>query len=120
MKTDTKEEFRQLLKASGWSQAEASRQLRMTPSALSQIVRRNSPVHPSAVSLRLFKLLVWHEKPDALQASIMHEDMPGLSQTERQMIRKLRQHSPKEQRKFLRTFVNLLDLAGPPKRKKGK
>jgi hypothetical protein len=55
---DLKREFRELLETSGWSQAEAARQLGMTPSALSQIVRENSPVKPSAVTLRLFKLLL--------------------------------------------------------------
>jgi len=65
---DLKEEFRALLRASGWSQAEAARQLCMTPSALSQIVRENSPVKPSQVTLRLFKLLLLKENPDVLSA----------------------------------------------------
>ena len=59
---DPKREFRKLLRASGWSQAEAARQLGMTPSALSQIVRDNSPVRPSPVTLRLFQLLLLREK----------------------------------------------------------
>jgi transcriptional regulator with XRE-family HTH domain len=58
---DPKQEFRRLLRASGWSQAEAARQLGMTPSALSQIVRDNSPVRPSPVTLRLFQLLLARE-----------------------------------------------------------
>ena len=64
---DPKQEFRSLLKLSGWSQAEAARQLAMTPSALSQIVRDNSPVRPSPVTLRLFQLLLWREKQEGVR-----------------------------------------------------
>jgi transcriptional regulator with XRE-family HTH domain len=64
---DPKEVFRKLLRASGWSQAEAARQLGMSPSALSQIVRDNSPVRPSPVTLRLFQLLLWREKPAGMR-----------------------------------------------------
>ena len=65
--TDPKEVFRKLLRASGWSQAEAARQLGMSPSALSQIVRDNSPVRPSPVTLRLFQLLLWRDKPAGMR-----------------------------------------------------
>ena len=118
---DPKDEFRRLLALSGWSQAEASRQLCMTPSALSQIIRHNSPVRPSTVSLRLFKLLVWREKPDVLQATMEREEMPGLDLPEQALIRRLRGLSPEAKRKVLRTFMSMIDLtAGPEVKVAGK
>src|ERR1700689_5444302 len=83
---DLKQEFRDLLEISGWSQAEAARQLGMTPSALSQIVRENSPVKPSAVTLRLFKLLLWREKPAALRSMVRRSMPAGAEQWERDLI----------------------------------
>jgi transcriptional regulator with XRE-family HTH domain len=87
---DLKQEFRELLEESGWSQAEASRQLGMTPSALSQIVRSNSPVRPSAVTLRLFRLLLIREKPDSPQVRKSHR-MAFPEQWERDLVEELRE-----------------------------
>jgi len=58
MEQNLKQEARDLLDASKWTQAEAARQLGMTPSAFSQIIRTNSPVNPSRVTLKFFRLLV--------------------------------------------------------------
>jgi transcriptional regulator with XRE-family HTH domain len=110
MDTDTKQEFRELLAESGWSQAEASRQLGMTPSALSQIVRDNSPVRPSAVTLRLFRLLLLRENPNSAQAKKTHR-MAFPEQWERDLVEELRQIPPMVREPLVRGFRALVRTA---------
>ena len=104
---DLKQEFRDLLQASCWSQAEAARQLGMTPSALSQIVRPNSTVKPSPVTLRLFKLLLLTQKPETLTP--MHDRRVELTEKwEIDLILALRALPPATRElglKVLGTFV---------------
>jgi transcriptional regulator with XRE-family HTH domain len=99
---DLKQEFRDLLRASGWSQAEASRQLAMTPSALSQIVRHNSPVRPSPVTLRLFQLLLWREKPEAMREAARRKAPTASAPWEREVIQQLRGIPPRTRDSILR------------------
>ncbi|MDB6059479.1 MAG: hypothetical protein JWO95_3323 [Verrucomicrobiales bacterium] len=108
--TDTKQEFRELLAESKWSQAEASRQLGMTPSALSQIVRDNSPVRPSAVTLRLFKLLLLRENPDSATARKTHR-MAFPEQWERDLVEELREVPPMVREPLVRGFRALVRTA---------
>lgn len=110
MDTDTKQEFRELLAESGWSQAEASRQLGMTPSALSQIVRDNSPVRPSAVTLRLFRLLLLRENPNSAQAKKTHR-MAFPEQWERDLVEELREIPPMVREPLVRGFRALVRTA---------
>jgi transcriptional regulator with XRE-family HTH domain len=107
---DPKQEFRELLEASGWTQAEASRQLSMTPSALSQIVRHNSPVRPSPVTLRLFKLLLIREKPESVQARRTHR-MAFPEQWERDLVEELRELPVPVREPLVRAFRNLIRAA---------
>ncbi|MGZ4987305.1 MAG: helix-turn-helix domain-containing protein [Limisphaerales bacterium] len=107
---DPKQEFRELLAASGWSQAEASRQLGMTPSALSQIVRENSPVRPSAVTLRLFKLLLLRDNPDSVQARRTHR-MAFPEQWERDLVEELREIPAMVREPLVRGFRALVRAA---------
>jgi transcriptional regulator with XRE-family HTH domain len=93
---ELKQEFRELLQASGWSQAEAARQLAMTPSALSQIVRENSPVRPSLVTLRLFGLLLWRKKPGAAQRMTRRQRERRAEKWEQDLIRALRRIPPQD------------------------
>ncbi|MGD0410871.1 MAG: helix-turn-helix domain-containing protein [Verrucomicrobiota bacterium] len=108
---DLKQEFRDLLRASGWSQAEAARQLAMTPSALSQIVRRNSPVRPSPVTLRLFRLLLWREKPEALREAARRKAPPASEPWEQEAVRALRAVPPKARPSVLRRLRALVASA---------
>jgi transcriptional regulator with XRE-family HTH domain len=108
---DLKKEFRDLLQASGWSQAEAARQLAMTPSALSQIVRENSPVRPSPVTLRLFGLLLWRKKPGAGGCLMRRRrQVPG-EKWEQILIRALRRLSPKTRRPVLSVLYAMIEAA---------
>ncbi len=106
---DLKQEFRDLLLASGWTQAEAARQLAMTPSALSQIVRRNSPVRPSPVTLRLFQLLLWREKPEALREAARRKAPSPAEPWEQEVIRELRGVPPKTRQAVLRRLQRLIE-----------
>lgn len=108
--TDPKQEFRELLAESGWSQAEASRQLGMTPSALSQIVRDNSPVRPSAVTMRLFRLLLIREKPDSPQIKKSHR-LAFPDQWERDMVEELREIPPSVREPLVKGFRGLVRAA---------
>lgn len=64
---DLSVEFMRLLRSSGWSKAEAARQLDVTPSLISQYA--NGVTRPSPQMLRLFKLVLATENPSALQAT---------------------------------------------------
>ena len=108
---DLKQEFRDLLRAAGWSQAEAARQLAMTPSALSQIVRENSPVRPSPVTLRLFQLLLWREKPEALREVARRKALSAAEPWEQEVIRDLRGVPPKTRQSLLRRLRGLIAAA---------
>jgi len=108
---DLKKEFRELLSASGWSQAEAARQLAMSPSALSQIVRRNSPVRPSPVTLRLFQLLLWREKPEALRGLAAGALPSGAEPWEQDVVQALRKIPPKARGGVLRRIFALIEAA---------
>jgi len=108
---DLKQEFRDLLRAAGWSQAEAARQLAMTPSALSQIVRQNSPVRPSPVTLRLFQLLLWREKPEALRAMASRKALSAAEPWEQEVIRDLRGVPPKTRQSILWQLQRLIEAA---------
>jgi transcriptional regulator with XRE-family HTH domain len=108
---DLKQEFRELLQASGWSQAEAARQLAMTPSALSQIVRENSPVRPSLVTLRLFGLLLWRKKPGAARRMARRQQKMRAEKWEQDLIRALRRISPNTRQPILSVLYAMIEAA---------
>ena len=105
---DLKQQFRDLLQASGWSQAEAARQLAMSPSALSQIVRRNSPVRPSPVTLRLFKLLLWRERPEAMREAAGDTTPPESELWERELVLALRAIPPEARQTILNRLAAMI------------
>jgi transcriptional regulator with XRE-family HTH domain len=109
--SEPKQEFRELLKASGWSQAEAARQLAMTPSALSQIVRENSPVRPSPVTLRLFALLLRWKKPEAPRRTMRQRVARRGEQWEDDLIRALRRVPSNTRGPILNVVHTLIDAA---------
>jgi transcriptional regulator with XRE-family HTH domain len=107
---DLKQEFRDLLQASGWSQAEAARQLAMTPSALSQIVRENSPVRPSPVTLRLFGLLLLGKKAGD-QGLARRQRKTRAKKWEQDLIRALRRIPPNTRRPILGVLYAMIEAA---------
>ena len=88
-----KQEFLDLMKVIGWTQAEAARQLAMTSGAVNQLVNPNSPVRPSQTTLRLFKLIVAAQRPEAINAKTLElKADPGsaLSLPERKLVDAMR------------------------------
>jgi hypothetical protein len=88
-----KKEFVELMRVVGWTQAETARQLCMTSGAVNQIVNPNSPVKPSLTTLRLFKLMVTSERPDAINPrtlELKEGAEPGLTEGERRLLESLR------------------------------
>lgn len=88
-----KKEFVDLLKAVGWTQAEAARQLAMTSGAVNQIVNPNSPVRPSGTTLRLFKLMVASARPEAINSrtlELKETAPPPPTEAERKLVEALR------------------------------
>jgi plasmid maintenance system antidote protein VapI len=88
-----KQEFLDLMKVIGWTQAEAARQLAMTSGAVNQLVNPNSPVRPSQTTLRLFKLIVASQRPETMNVKTLElKADPGaaLSLPERRLIEALR------------------------------
>ncbi len=88
-----KKEFLDLLRAVGWTQAETARQLCMTSGAVNQIVNPNSPVRPSTTTLRLFKLIVAAQRPEAINPRTLELKPgaePALNEPERRLVESLR------------------------------
>jgi hypothetical protein len=82
-----------LMKVIGWTQAETARQLCMTSGAVNQIVNPNLPVRPSQTTLRLFKLIVAAQRPEAINTKTLElKEDPGsnLSNPEQKLIDALR------------------------------
>ena len=94
-----KQEFLDLMKVIGWTQAEAARQLAMTSGAVNQLVNPNSPVRPSQTTLRLFKLIVASLRPEAINAKTLElkaDPETALSLPERKLLDALRKIPPSE------------------------
>lgn len=80
-------EFIALVKAAGWSPAEAARRLDLTRSATSRYMQ--GEIKPSAPVLKLLKLIIANEQPGALtSASQLNEE--ALAKWEREVVEDLR------------------------------
>lgn len=104
---DLKQEFRELLNAAKWSQAEAARQLAMTPGAVSQITRENSPVKPSRGTLRLFHLLV-HSASSGTHGVNSPGALVLREKWEVELISSLREVAPAARAPLLKAFGMLI------------
>jgi transcriptional regulator with XRE-family HTH domain len=84
-----KAEFLQLFEASGWTQAEVARQLELTRGGVNGIITGRTV--PSNATLKLFKLILLSEKPDAVNAarpaSVQHAEESWLRELLEQMRR---------------------------------
>ena len=113
-----KQEFVDILRAIGWSQAETARQLCMTSGAVNQIINPNSTVRPSPTTLRLFKLIVAAERPSVINAKTLElkskSPAPeGLSDEEQKLVKTVRRIPPQLQRPAFTAINSVLEaLAG--------
>lgn len=66
-------EFFALIEAAGWNQAEAARRLELNPGTISQY---KGEVAPSVQTLKLLKMILANERPEALSSSYQLHDRP--------------------------------------------
>src|SRR6516225_1885004 len=98
-------EFNRLLAASGWSQAEVARRLRITPGAVSQICSGRTRPHGS--TLNLFRLMVGREKSGAVA---LRADMgQPLEVWEKQLLEPLRGMSERRRQQLLPVLLQMIE-----------
>ena len=121
-----KEEFRRLIELMGWSQTEAARRLRKTPSAINHLVNPDHPNKPTQTMMQLLKLIIASERPDLLntQTDELKETPYGVKQEaailnsqEWELIEKLRQFPPEDQERLYSFIIAMLKTMGGPRRK---
>jgi len=114
-----KQEFVDLMNVMGWTQAETARQLAMTSGAVNQLVNPNLTVRPSSTTLRLFKLIVATQRPEAINAKTLElKENPGayLSAPERKLVEALRQIQPPELQRAYAVLHHVLSAFKAPLR----
>jgi hypothetical protein len=121
-----KAEIKRLIEIMGWSQTEAARRLRKTPSAINHLVNPDHPNKPTQTTLQLLKLIIASERPDLINAHTFElkegpaAALPGalhLGDRERELIESLRKLPPAEREKVYAVISALLRAPG---RKSGK
>jgi plasmid maintenance system antidote protein VapI len=121
-----KAEFKRLIDLMGWSQTEAARRLRKTPSAINHLVNPEHPNQPTQTMMQLLKLIIASERPDLINPQTYElKDAPSgakaeaaqLSPRERALLERLKQLPPSEQEKVYAVIEALLRASG---RKGGK
>jgi plasmid maintenance system antidote protein VapI len=116
-----KAELKRLIGLMGWSQTEAARRLRITPSAINHLVNPDHPNKPTQTMMQLLKLIIASERPDLINAQTfeLREAAPGakwdamhLTPRERELIEGLKQLPPAEQEKIYAVIEALLRATG--------
>ncbi len=109
--TTEQQEFIALWKASGWTKAEAARQLDLSRSAVGRFVE--GKISPSIQTLKLFKLILAAEKPGALTGAVLHEEYEQ-TEWEKKILRALRPLHREDRDRVLRTITAMIE--GLPQR----
>jgi transcriptional regulator with XRE-family HTH domain len=116
-----KEEFRRLIELMGWSQTEAARRLRKTPSAINHLVNPDHPNKPTQTMMQLLKLIIASERPDHIntQTYELRETPYGvkpeasiLGMQEGELIEKLRQFPPEDRERLYSIIIAMLKSMG--------
>jgi hypothetical protein len=115
-----KAEFKRLIGLMGWSQTEAARRLRKTPSAINHLVNPAHPNKPTQTMMQLLKLIIASERPDLINAQPFElkqgcEPKPqdvSLTQRELDLIAKLRQFPQTDQDRLYAIIVAMLNTMG--------
>jgi transcriptional regulator with XRE-family HTH domain len=112
-----KTEFKRLIELLGWSQTEAARRLRKTPSAINHLLNPEHSNKPTQTMMQLLKLIIASEHPELIhpQTYELRETPYGtkpdasiLSPRERELIEKLRQLPPTQQEQIYAIIIALL------------
>jgi len=121
-----KAEFKRLIRLMGWSQTEAARRLRKTPSAINHLLNPDHPNKPSPTTMQLLKIIIDSERPDLIHPrTLALKEAPSgakggairLSPRERKLIEALQKLPAAEQEKVYAIIDALLKAMG---RKGGK
>src|ERR1700678_1587590 len=72
-----KDEFRRVIELMGWSQSEAARRLRKTPSAVNHLLNPRHPNQPTQSTMHLLKLIVASERPDLFGSAFELKETSG-------------------------------------------
>ena len=116
-----KAELKRLIGLMGWSQTEAARRLRITPSAINHLVNPDHPNKPTQTMMQLLKLIIASERPDLINAQTfeLREAPPGaelaathLSPKERELIEGLKRLPSPEQKKIYAIIEAFLRATG--------
>ena len=99
------EEFINLSRMAGWSQAEVARRLHITPGAVSQLF--SGRTRPRAATLNLLKMIVAKEMPEVLAA---HESTRSgsLAGWESQLLEELRRLPTADRDRVLTGFHQMI------------
>lgn len=108
-------EFARLLERAGWTQAEAARQLSLTPAAISRYL--SGETRPSVTVIRLFKLLLGDATPTPDPAAARPERAAAgevllpLEPWERGLLLELRRLSPEAREAVVEGLRAMLEAA---------
>jgi hypothetical protein len=112
-----KENFKRLIEIMGWSQSEAARRLKKTPSAISHLVNPDHPNKPTQTTLLLLRLIIAREHPDLTNAQTYESkkaptrpkpDAKRLSSKEWKMMKGLRKLPATDQEMVYAVIERLL------------
>ena|ERR1700733_346846 len=119
---DTKKaEFKRLIELMGWSQTEAARRLRKSPSAINHLVNPDHPNKPTQTMMQLLKLIIASERPDLINPQTYElketsysakPESAGLNMQELEIMERLRQFPPSEQERLYAIIIALLKTMG--------
>ncbi len=116
-----KEEFKRLIELMGWTQTEAARRLRKTPSAINHLLNPNHPNKPTQTMMQLLKLIIASERPDLFNTQTYElreeparpkTEAASLSLRERDLIEKLRQFPQDDQDRLYAIIMTLVKNMG--------
>ena len=112
-----KTEFKRLIEMLGWSQSQAARRLRKTPSAINHLLNPNHPNKPTQTMMQLLKLIIASERPDLFntQTYELREEPPrmkpytaSLTPAEWDLIERLRQFPREDQERLYSIIMAML------------
>jgi len=116
-----KAEFKRLIELMGWSQTEAGRRLRKTPSAINHLVNPGHRNKPTATMMELLKVIIAKERPGIIDGQTIELkdagtgakfDAAQFSLREREIIEGLKKLSVKDQEVVYSVVKALLRVAG--------
>ncbi len=107
------QEFARLLAASGWSQAQAARELSLTPAVVSRYL--SGETRPSLTVVRLFKLLLGARGALAPPAgpSVLKDERRQLRAGERELLEALDQFDELTRQRVIEGFREVLAALAP-------